>query len=302
MPSLQHEVLTRVIPLMRRSKSTDDVEGLRRALAESNRDAHEGPPRSVRKGRTVTIANDAGFPVFTLERPRGRGRPKPTRSIFYLHGGSYCKPSDPRQWMYAARLADAIGARLVFPAYPLGPEYTYRDSHDTMADLFKQTADVSPDGVILAGDSAGGGYALSLAQTLRDLGGVQAKRLLLISPWVDLSGNAPGTKEAGERDPWLNIDLMPLYASFWVGSMDPADRLDPRASPGLGYLNGLPPTLMYGGTRDVVYPGMEALFKRADESDWELEFVVAEGLLHVYPLLPIPEARGAFAHAVRFIK
>ncbi|MCW2781240.1 MAG: steryl acetyl hydrolase [Marmoricola sp.] len=297
-PSLQHEVLTRVIPLMRRGKSTDDIEALRGALMAQNRKARESPPHGVRKGRQITIANDPGFAVFTLVRS---GR-EPTRTVFYLHGGSYCKPSDPRQWAYAARLADSINARLVFPAYPLGPEFTFRDSHDAMAELFAQTAAVSPDGVVLVGDSAGGGYALSLAQTLRDLCGPQPSHLVLVTPWVDLTGNAPGTREAAEYDPWLNIDLMPAYAGFWVGSPDPADLLDPRASPGLGHLNGLPPALMFSGTRDLLYPACEALFARAEESDWALEFVVAEGLLHAYPLLPIPEAREAFAHAVRFIR
>src|SRR3712207_7656426 len=45
--------------------------------------------------------------------------------------------------------------------------------------------------VTLAGDSAGGGLALGLAQTLRDQGLPQPRRLLLVSPWLDLTLGNP---------------------------------------------------------------------------------------------------------------
>ena len=39
------------------------------------------------------------------------------------------------------------------------------------------------------GDSAGGGFSLALAQAIRDKGLELPKRLVLISPWVDVLGN-----------------------------------------------------------------------------------------------------------------
>ena len=71
-------------------------------------------------------------------------------------------------------------------------------------------------------------------------------------------------------------------------------------SPGLDDLAGLPPALMFCGTRDLLQPACDALFERADAADWALEYVVAPGLIHVYPLLPIPEAKAAFEHIVEF--
>ena len=88
----------------------------------------------------------------------------------------------------------------------------------------------SPDGVVLAGDSAGGGYALAVAEALRDRGGPQPERLVLIAPWVDLTSSAPGTLEAAERDPWLSFQHLSIYASFWAGSEDPAARSPTRGS------------------------------------------------------------------------
>ena len=220
----------------------------------------------------------------------------------YLHGGAYVKPTDPRHWRFAVTLADALGARAVLPTYPLAPEFTVDDSFDELVLLVEEVAAQSPGGLVLAGDSAGGGYALALAEALRDRGGPQPDRLVLIAPWVDLTGTTPGTLEAAGRDPWLSFPHMSVYASFWAGSDDPEALADPRVSPGRGHLSGLPPALMLCGTRDLLQPGCDALFERAEAADWPLEYVVAPDLIHVYPLLPIPEARGAFEHIVAFCR
>ena len=68
---------------------------------------------------------------------------------------------------YAARLASALGARVVVPDYPLTPEHTWRDSHEALVALVQRYAE---DGVALIGDSAGGGLALAVAQTGPDRG------------------------------------------------------------------------------------------------------------------------------------
>ncbi len=297
MPSLQHEIYARVIPLLRRNMSPDDVPAMRAALARANRATKEGPPADVRRTHEERVTNRHGFPVFTLSRQESPGL---VRSVLYLHGGGFVKPADVRHWRFATRLADALHARTVFPAYPLAPEFSVHDSFDDMVTIFEEVAARSPGGVVLAGDSAGGGYALALAQVLRNRGGAQPDRLVLLAPWVDLTGDSPGTREAAERDPWLSYPHLCIYAEMWAGSGHPDALADPRVSPGLGDLAGLPPAIMLCGTRDLLQPGCDALFERADVADWPLDYVVAPGLIHVYPLLGIPEARAAFEQIVEF--
>ncbi len=293
MPSLQHAVVSRLIPFLRRNMSPDDIPAMRAALTRQNRAAREAPPASVRRTHEETVSDIHGFPVFTLWAA-GSDDP-PRRAVVHLHGGAFVHPSHDRHWRFLTDLADALDARAVMPAYPLAPEFTVEDSFDALVALVAEC----PDGVVLAGDSAGGGYALALAQALRDRGAAP-ERLVLIAPWVDLTGSAPGTLEAAERDPWLSYPHLAIYASFWAGSDVPEVLAGPRVSPGLVELAGLPPTLMLCGTRDLLQPGCDALFARAEAADWPLEYVVAPGLLHVYPLLPVPEARDAVARIVDF--
>jgi monoterpene epsilon-lactone hydrolase len=302
MPSIQHAIATKVVPMMRRNPPTDDIPALRAALVARNQTAEEGPPNSVRQGHEEHISNGHGFPVFTISKAGGRSGSEqpPGRSVVYLHGGAYVRGLVPWHWRFAVPLADALDARAVLPAYPVAPEFTFEDSFDEMVSLVEEVIAESPDGVVLAGDSAGGGYALAVAEALRDRGGPQPERLVLIAPWVDLTSSAPGTLEADERDPWLSYEHLSLYASFWAGSEDRAALADPRVSPGLDDLAGLPPALMFCGTRDLLQPACDVLFERADAAGWSLEYVVAPGLMHVYPLLPIPEAKAAFEHIVEF--
>ena len=84
--------------------------------------------------------------------------------------------------------------------------------------------------LVLAGDSAGGGFALALALTLRDRGGPQPSHLVLHSPWVDLTTSTPETAEFSARDPWLFLGKLATYAAWWAGSPDDLGR--PEVSPG----------------------------------------------------------------------
>jgi acetyl esterase/lipase len=59
---------------------------------------------------------------------------------------------------------------------------------------------------------------------------------------------------------------------------------------------------MFCGTRDLLKPGCDALFERADAADWALEYVVSPGLMHDYPLLPMPEGRAARKHILEFCR
>jgi acetyl esterase/lipase len=157
-----------------------------------------------------------------------------------------------------------------------------------------------PGGAVLAGDSAGGGYALALALALRDRGGAEPTHLLLHAPWVDLTTSTPDTAVVSARDPWLFLGKLHAYAEWWAGSAEDLSR--PEVSPALADLAGLPPALMFCGTRDTLVPGCRLLADRAAAAGWDLTYLEAPDLIHVFPLLPfIPEARRAWRTTVEFL-
>jgi monoterpene epsilon-lactone hydrolase len=306
MPSRRHELLARVVPRLRRSRELDSPEAERARLETWHATLDRTFPTGVVPlfGRRYAVVREdlaagssgQGFASYTLTRRGGTA----TRTVVYLHGGGFVGPIDPFQVRYAARLASALDARVVIPDYPLTPEHTWRDAHGPLVDLVERHLRAGED-VTLAGDSAGGGLALAVAMTVRDHGGPQPGHLLLISPWVDLTTSAPETEEVSQGDPWLFLGKMRAYAEWWAGSGDDLGR--PEVSPGLGDLAGLPPALMFFGTRDSLWPGGRLLASRAEEAGWPLTYVEEPGLLHVYPLLPlIPEARRAWRQTLAFLQ
>ncbi|MBS2939740.1 alpha/beta hydrolase [Nocardioides sp. J2M5] len=299
MPSRRHDLLAALVPRVRRSRELD-TEPRERARVEAwHRTLDRSLPTRAVPGfarRWDVSVDDPGFPSHVLT-PRDR---RVHRTLYYVHGGGYMAPIDAFHVRYATRLADAIGARVVMPDYPLAPEHTWRDSHDALVADVARWSD-EPGGVVLAGDSAGGGLALAVAVSVRDRGLMPATHLVLHAPWVDLTTSTRADTEAADViDPWLFIGKLDAYAGWWAGSPDDLRRSE--VSPALADLSGLPPGIVLYGTRDLLHPGCRLLVRRAREAGWDLTAVEEPDLIHVYGLLPgVPEARRAFDQVVSFL-
>lgn len=301
MPSRRHELLAVVVPHLRKSRELDSPAAERARLERWHATLDRKLPTDVvpffhRRYAVVREELPAGFASYTLTRRGTTAR----RTVVYLHGGGFVGPIDPYQVRYAARLASGLDARVVMPDYPLTPEHTWRDAHGPIVELVERLLKDGED-VTLVGDSAGGGLALAVALAVRDHGGPQPGHLLLVSPWVDLTISTPETHDVTKTDPWLFIGKMQAYAEWWAGSPD--DLVRPEVSPGLADLAGLPPALMFFGTRDSLAPGGRLLTRRAKEAGWELTSVEEPGLIHVYPILPfVPEAGRAWRTTLEFLR
>ena len=237
------------------------------------------PPRKLAARHEVTCRTVGGYPVWTVRPPVGSGR-----AAVYLHGGAYISGIAPQHWALIGRLADA-GVRVEVPLYGLAPQHTYRDAYPFVHEAYRQlAAEEPPQGIALVGDSAGGGLALGLAQEL--LGDAALRRVVLLSPWLDLTLSHPQLDEVGRRDPWLSKPGLREAAAVWAGGDDPTA---PRLSPGNGPLEGLPPTTVLVGTHELCLPDSTDFVTAARKAGVEADLTVVEGALHVYPLLPVPE-------------
>jgi acetyl esterase/lipase len=283
-----------VIPVVRRASEVGDPEQVRRDVLAGQAAADDTPPARAVRGLDVSQMDALDFPVFDLKV----AGTVPTRTILYLHGGGFVSGIDRFHWRFVAALARATGARVVVPAYPLTPTHTWRDSHPPLLGLFERLAIESPRGVAVAGDSAGGGLALALAQQVATSPGPQPTALVLVSPWVDLAGTTPGTEQAAAWDPWLKLTKLQLYGQWWAGKDDPAR---PEVSPLHGQFTGLPRTLVLCGTRDLLVPQVREAVRRAGAAGVAVTYREERDLIHVYPILPVPEARPALREITQFL-
>jgi monoterpene epsilon-lactone hydrolase len=289
MTSLQMRVVSTVLRLTRKPRMAT-VERARERMAAPKGPAD--PPAKLCRRHDVTSRQVEGFPCHTVA-PRGGPA---ERAAVYLHGGAYISEISPQHWALISRLVDS-GVRVEVPNYGLAPQHTYRDAYPFLTAVYRQLlAEIEASAITLAGDSAGGGLALGFAQTLLGTDLPQPRRLVLISPWLDLTLSNPDLPAVELRDPWLSSVGLAEAARSWAGGDDPTD---PRLSPGNGPLAGLAPTDVYVGTREICLPDVLRLGERADAEGAELQVTVCEGAVHVYPLVPAPEGRAAAGRIVR---
>jgi triacylglycerol lipase len=108
---------------------------------------------------------------------------------------------------------------------------------------------------------------------------------VLISPWLDVTTRDPASYMIDDR--LLNISEAQAGGLLWRGNLDPAD---PRVSPLFGSLNGLPPTVVYSGSLDLLSPQVLRLQERAIAEGADFTFVLRNGLIHDWAeLLLLPE-------------
>lgn len=211
-------------------------------------------------------------------------------TVFYIHGGAYFMDFTGAHWRFLEKLIEGTDAQLIAPAYRLVPFATYREAFDLIVPLYKEYCETHPDkNTILMGDSAGGGLALALAEYFKAEGIHMPDRLILLSPWVDVSMDNEQISEYESVDPFLKVTPLRDCAEQWKGDLDLHDW---HISPIYGDLKGIRNVTVFVGTDGIFYPDITKFFGMLDK-DPSNELIIGEEMNHVYPLFPIPEAKPA---------
>jgi acetyl esterase/lipase len=187
----------------------------------------------------------------------------------------------------AGALALAADAGALVPDYRLAPEHPFPAAVDDALSAYRWLLDrgQEPDRILVAGDSSGGGLALSVLLSLKRDGLPQPAGGLLFCPFVELTRSAKARPSA---EAYL--------------AAHPAD--DPLVSPLTADLGGLPPLLIQVATGDEWAEGGQALAARAREHgvDARLElYPVATHVFHLFWSF-LPEATEALQSAGRFAR
>lgn len=220
------------------------------------------------------------------------------RTVFYIHGGAYIHDFSPFHWRYMKKLIQATGAEVIAPAYLLAPYGTVCDAFDLIVPLYTDYRREHPEKkVILMGDSAGGGLSLALCEHFLKEGILPPDELILFSPWVDVTMTNPKIKDYEAADPWIT----PSYRAAGRRYAGGADRTDYRVNPIHGETDGISNVLLVTGTREVLYPDTMLLWEKL-KAEPSNELYTGEGMIHVFPLIPLPESKEPTRRVIERIK
>ncbi|KZE91846.1 Monoterpene epsilon-lactone hydrolase [Microbacterium sp. TNHR37B] len=216
------------------------------------------------------------------------------RELVYFPGGGFVNPLVTAHWLIIRRLQEQTKAAITIAQYPLIPEHTIHDARRFVDAVYDDVAArATTRQLFVAGDSAGGNVAATLALRIRDGGRRMPDGLVLLAPWVEVSMANPGAWSRQRRDPSLRCAGLRAAAVAWAAG---ASLDDPQLSPLRDSGAGLPPTLLFQGGRDVFHDDVVALAEKWRSAGTRVRLVVAEDGFHVYPgAFWTREARDAYS-------
>ena len=225
-----------------------------------------------------------------------------SRHLLYIHGGGYMLGSPRSHIALAARLARLAEATATVIDYRLAPEHVYPAAVDDCVAAYRAlVSEVEPSMITIAGDSAGGGAALSTMCALRDAGDPLPGAAYLLSPWTDLTGSGDSVRTRAEADPMIDGSRIADAGRVYAGDT-PLD--DPGVSPLFADLHSLPPMLIQTGVDEVLLSDSTRLAEKARGAGVDVTLDLADGMWHVYQGFArfVPEATDALVRAAVFIR
>ncbi|MGI5216445.1 alpha/beta hydrolase [Nocardia sp. CA-290969] len=200
-------------------------------------------------------------------------------AVLYLHGGGYTVGSLATHRSLNGRLAAATGVPVYAIDYRLAPEHPYPAALDDAEAAFLELVTeygYRPDRIAIAGDSAGGGLSLALAQRLIARHRYTPAALGLIAPWVDPNELSERPRDLVVNGPWSRA-----CAAAYLGT---GDCNDPGYAPLHGVLAGLPPVYIQADVDELLHPQCVDLTAALRAAGVTVEFTESRGLWHVAQL------------------
>ncbi|MCZ6829822.1 MAG: alpha/beta hydrolase [Gammaproteobacteria bacterium] len=234
----------------------------------------------------------------------------------YIHGGAFVMGSPLSHRAITTKYALLTGGPVLSLDYRLMPENSRQAGIDDCRMAYRWLLENAPDGklpvqtVYVSGDSAGGNLTLSLSAWIRDQGLRAPNAVVALSPATDstLGGGSFKTNEKTDYmlGPLLSkINRVPRWLLQWMGwfsnRINPAD---PRVSPVLGDLGGLPPTLVQASLGEMLLDDSVRYVNKARASGSPAELQTWQHMVHVWQIFvrELPEAQDAFVEIDKFLQ
>jgi epsilon-lactone hydrolase len=226
---------------------------------------------------------------------------RPARTVVHFHGGGYCLGSPRMMRTWAAHLSAQAACRVVVPEYRLAPAHPFPagldDARAVVAALLTESG---PASIVVSGDSAGAGLALSLVVKMREAGSALPAGCILTSPWLDLTASRWAIPALVRRDTLLNPPWLQACATAYT---DPSNWPDPAVSPLRAAHHGLPPLLIQAAADDLLAPDADGLAASAAKAAVDVTYTKWPHTWHDFALLPgvTAAADSALSQAAWFV-
>jgi len=280
-------------------------------LTEKRRLAREADPAALRRAfeaRAKLFFHAPRWTTFSRQQIGGvpvqfvaaRGVPREDGPLLlYFHGGGYIFGSSDTHRAMLGRLSSETGLPACLPDYRLAPEHAFPAAVEDALAVWQALKD-RPGGVILGGDSAGGGLALALLGEILAQGGARPTGLFAFSPLTDFTLSGESLERNAATDAILPAERAPETAQLYLQGA-PAD--DPRASPLFADFSGAPPVWLTASDTEILLDDTRRMAARLRAQGVAVTEVITEDLPHGWPVFHgfLPEGRATLRDVARWI-
>ena len=246
------------------------------------------PPEFITRDLRVETTHVGERNVFTIS-PVDSGSEK---NVLFLHGGAYVQNMSSHHWQLVGQLSRSTGCTFTVPDYPMAPDHNYMDAFAMVESVYREMiVKTDPANIVFMGDSAGGGFALALAQKMKIGEGVTPGRVILISPWLDFTLTNPLIPPLERTSLLLELESLLKVSRSYAGGTDGRHY---QLSPINGPLDGLPEISLFTGTNDLLFPDCLKFKNLMLEQGLNLDYYEFPKMIHDWPLISfLPEAKAA---------
>lgn len=236
----------------------------------------------------------------------GTGPSKNVGAILYFHGGAFLTCGLNTHRRLVSRISYASKQPVLNVGYRQMPYEPITESVADGVDAFQWLMDqgYKAENITIAGDSAGGYLAFSVARAVMDEGWGRPAGVVAISPLLDFD---PAGKR-GHRNA-NRCQLFPIHAVAKLS--DVALRMDTRRGiqgtrtcPVNMPLGDMPPALIHIGSREVLMADAELMANRLVSAGIPCDLQVWDRQVHVFQAAAswVPEARTAINEIGAFVQ
>lgn len=255
--------------------------------------------RSVPAGLRTTETTLGDRPALRIESGDGPAR----GTILYFHGGVWVLGSPETALSLTGNLVAKTGFRAFSLDYRLAPEHPFPAAIDDTLGAYRALLESgqNPSTIVFAGDSAGGGLAVTTALAARDAGLPLPAAIVGFSSMFDVTWAGESMDTKAGIDPIFTRESLAQTTAMYLAGADPHQ---PLLSPAVyADLTGLPPLLLQAGTNEVLLDDSTRMATRATAAGVDIILDVTADVPHGFQSFAgvLDEADEALDRAAHFL-
>jgi acetyl esterase/lipase len=216
------------------------------------------------------------------------------RFLFYVHGGSFVAGSAECWRPFCASLASAMSARAYLPDFRLAPTFAFPSPLDDIQRVFRdiyaretsaaRTALFGQPEFIVGADGSGASLALAFVFNLKEHIRARVKKIVLFSPWLDISSDSLVYAQKRGIDTILTCEGIAASAELYTYA---ANMKNPLVSPMYGEaenFKNFPRVYIQMGEHEILLADAQKFCAKLEGFGVEHTLDVASGMMHMFQM------------------